>query len=108
MAECFLKRSIPKSFNVQIVVDGILCTTVSIRIVADCVALSCQVTRKLERVITPEFTAISAIIFIHCCAQSKYSLETLIIQVASFYLFLQSKIHLMITDFCFFYHTTHK
>tara|TARA_R110002095_G_scaffold157890_1_gene136928 strand:+ start:50 stop:238 length:189 start_codon:yes stop_codon:yes gene_type:complete len=33
----------------------------SIRIVADCVALSCQVTRKLERAKALEFTAISAI-----------------------------------------------
>ena len=39
---------------------------VSIRIVADCVALSCQVTRKLKRATTLEFTTISAIIFIHC------------------------------------------
>jgi len=40
--------------------------TLSIRIVADCVALSCQVTRKLNRAKTLEFTTISAIIFIHC------------------------------------------
>jgi hypothetical protein len=40
--------------------------TFSIRIVADCVALSCQVTRKLKRATTLEFTTISAIIFIHC------------------------------------------
>ena len=44
-------------------------TTVSIRIVADCVALSCQVTRKLKRATTLEFTTISAIIFIHCYRQ---------------------------------------
>ena len=40
--------------------------TFSIRIVADCVALACQVARKLKRATTLEFTAISAIIFIHC------------------------------------------
>ena len=40
--------------------------TVSIRIVADCVVLSCQVTRKLKRATTLYFTTISAIIFIHC------------------------------------------
>jgi len=30
------------------------------------VALSCQVTRKLKRATTVDFTTISAIIFIHC------------------------------------------
>jgi hypothetical protein len=40
--------------------------TVSIRIVADCVALSYQVTRKLMRATNLEFTTIQAIIFIHC------------------------------------------
>ena len=35
-----------------------------IRIVADCVALPCQVTRMIKRVTTFEITAISAIIFI--------------------------------------------
>ena len=40
--------------------------TVSIRIVADFVALSCQVTRTLKRVTALEFTTTSAIIFIHC------------------------------------------
>lgn len=45
---------------------SVFSTTFSIRIVADCVALSCQVTRKLKRVTTLENTAISAIIFIHC------------------------------------------
>ena len=40
-------------------------TTVSIRIVADCVHLSCQVTRKLQRATNLEFTTVSAIIFIH-------------------------------------------
>ena len=40
--------------------------TVSIRIEADCVALSCQVTRKLKRAKVLEFTAVSAIIFILC------------------------------------------
>ena len=44
--------------------------TFSIRIVADCVALSCQVTRKLKRATPLEFTAISAIIFIHCWTKS--------------------------------------
>ena len=43
-------------------------TTVSIRIVADCGALPCQVTQKLERATTLEFTTESAIIFIHCYA----------------------------------------
>lgn len=41
-------------------------TTVSIRIVVDCVGLSCQVTQKLKRATTLEFTTESAIIFIHC------------------------------------------
>ena len=45
---------------------GRLLTTFSIRIVADCVALSCQVTRKLKRAKAFEVTTISAIIFIHC------------------------------------------
>ena len=40
-------------------------STLSIRIVADCVALSCQVTRKLKRDTTLEFATVSAIIFIH-------------------------------------------
>ena len=39
--------------------------TVRIRIVADFVTLSCQVTRKLKRATTLEFTTISAIIIIH-------------------------------------------
>jgi len=43
-----------------------LLITLSIRIVADCVALSCQVTRILKRATTLEFTTIPAIIFIHC------------------------------------------
>jgi hypothetical protein len=38
--------------------------TVSIRIVADLVTLSSQVTRKLMQATAHEFTAISAIIFI--------------------------------------------
>jgi len=42
------------------------CITFSIRIIADFVALSCQVTQKLKRDTTLEFTANSAIIFIHC------------------------------------------
>jgi len=37
--------------------------------VAGCIALSCQVTRKLKRATTFEFTTIPAIIFIHCCQQ---------------------------------------
>ena len=37
-----------------------------IRIVADCVALSSQVTGKLKRAIAFEFTTEPAIIFIHC------------------------------------------
>ena len=45
-----------------------LALTDSIRIVADCGALSCQVTQKLKRDTTLEFTTVSAIIFIHCCA----------------------------------------
>lgn len=52
-----------KRFNES---DENLNISVSIRIVADCVALSCQVTRKLKRATTLEFTTISAIIFIHC------------------------------------------
>ena len=40
--------------------------TFSIRIVADCVALFSQITRKLKRSITSEFTTVSAIIFIQC------------------------------------------
>jgi len=43
-----------------------LLATVRIRIVADCGLLSCQVTRKLKRAITLEFTTETAIIFIHC------------------------------------------
>ena len=43
-----------------------LLPTVSIRIVADCVALSYQVTRILKRATTLEFTTEPAIIFIHC------------------------------------------
>lgn len=43
-------------------------STVSIRIVANCVALSCQVTRKLKRATTLAITTEPAIIFIHCCA----------------------------------------
>ena len=43
-----------------------LLPTLSIRMIAECVALSCQVTRKLKRATTLEFTNISAIIFIHC------------------------------------------
>jgi len=39
--------------------------TYSIRIVADCGLHSCQVTEKLKRATTLEFTAIPAIIFIH-------------------------------------------
>ncbi len=41
--------------------------SVSIRIVADCAALSSQVTKKLKRATTLEFTTVPAIIFIHCC-----------------------------------------
>ena len=41
--------------------------TVSIRIVADCMALSCQFTEKMKRATTLSFTTVSAIIFIHCC-----------------------------------------
>ena len=43
-----------------------LLPTLSIRIVADCVALSYQNTRKLKRAKALEFTTVSAIIFIHC------------------------------------------
>jgi hypothetical protein len=48
--------------------------TLSIIIVADCVALSCQVTKKLERATTLEFTTASAIIFIHCTLLTLYFL----------------------------------
>jgi hypothetical protein len=41
-----------------------LAIPVRIRIVADCVALSCQVTRKLKWATNLDFTTISAIIFI--------------------------------------------
>jgi len=41
--------------------------TVSIRIVADCMVLSCHVTEKLKQVKSLKFTTISAIIFIHLC-----------------------------------------
>lgn len=54
--------------------DSILSTTYRIRIVADCVALPCQVTQKLKRATTLEFTAIPAIIFIHCWHFVVYSL----------------------------------
>jgi len=40
--------------------------TMSIRIVADCVALYCQVRRNLKRATDLKFTTVSAIIFIHC------------------------------------------
>jgi len=40
--------------------------TASIRIVADCVAFSCQVTIKLKLATSLEFTIVSAIIFMHC------------------------------------------
>ena len=40
--------------------------TLSIRIVAGCVALYCQVTRRLKRPTTVDFTSVPAIIFIHC------------------------------------------
>lgn len=43
-----------------------LVITLSIRIVADCVALSCQVTGKFKRATNLELTTFSAIIFIHC------------------------------------------
>ena len=43
-------------------------TSVSIGIVADYVALPCQVTRKLKRATTLISTTTPAIIFIHCCA----------------------------------------
>ena len=49
--------------------SGAGCATVSIRIVADCGLLSSQVTRKLKRATTHEFTTVSAIIFIHCYAK---------------------------------------
>jgi hypothetical protein len=39
-------------------------STFNIRIVADCEHHSCQVTRKLKRATIPDFTEISAIIFI--------------------------------------------
>lgn len=39
---------------------------IRIRKVTDCVALACQVTRKLKRAIILEFTTESAIFFIHC------------------------------------------
>ena len=39
--------------------------TFSIRIVADCRLRTCQVTQKLKRATTLEFTTIPAIIFIH-------------------------------------------
>lgn len=48
---------------------GLWMLTARIRIVADCVALSCQVTEKLKRATTLEFTTVSAIIFIHRCSQ---------------------------------------
>jgi hypothetical protein len=40
--------------------------TASIRIVADCVALSCQATINLKRATTLDITNEKAIIFIHC------------------------------------------
>jgi len=43
-----------------------LLVTVSIRIVAECEANSCQITKKLKRATTLEFTTITAIIFILC------------------------------------------
>ncbi len=47
--------------------------TLSIRIVADCVVLTCQVVKKkLKRAKTLYFTTDPAIIFIHCCAVGVY------------------------------------
>jgi len=48
-------------------------TTVSIRIVADCGLHSCQVTRKLKRATTIEFTTAPAIIFINCWTKSAFA-----------------------------------
>ncbi len=48
--------------------------TVGIRIVADCGAIHFQFTMKLKRATTLEFTTVSAIIFIHCCAFVLYFL----------------------------------
>lgn len=47
--------------------------------VADCVALSCQVTRKLMRATSLEYTTILAIIFILC-----YGLVNNHVQIISF------------------------
>ena len=46
--------------------NNIACLSVSIRIVAVCGLHPCQVTQKLKRATTLEFTTILAIIFIHC------------------------------------------
>jgi hypothetical protein len=43
--------------------------TVSIRIVADCVLLSCQTEMKLKRATSLELTTDPAIIFIYCYGQ---------------------------------------
>jgi len=40
------------------------------------VALSCQVTEKLERATTLDYTTISAIIFIHCVCPAYTALHT--------------------------------
>ncbi len=61
-----IHKRIKRELKVEVLHPVLLAITVSIRIVADCVALSCQVTRKLKRATTVEFTTVSAIIFIHC------------------------------------------
>jgi len=45
-----------------------LAITLGIRIVADCGLQTCQTTQKMKRTKTFDFTTVSAIIFIHCCA----------------------------------------
>jgi len=51
----------------------VLPITVCIRIVAVCELHPCQVTQKLERATTREFTTKPAIIFIHCCTLGFYN-----------------------------------
>lgn len=47
-------------------------TTFSIRIVADCGLQTFKAAKKSKRVEVLEFTAVSAIIFVHCCQHALY------------------------------------
>jgi hypothetical protein len=66
MVESFYKDSkLQSSVQHRIIV---LALTVSIRIVTDCGLQTCQAAQKMKQAKTFDFTTVSAIIFIHCCA----------------------------------------